>query len=130
MERQGDELQPRPLPAEWLPAAAPAEGSEAWEALRLRVMATAAQARQGVRTRAEGWPSVLGSWWRPAAALATAAVALLLLLGPAPAGRPGSDGAVTLSVVAGGGEPAALLDGLGIPAHPVLALIALQAETP
>jgi hypothetical protein len=115
-----------PLPREWLPDAGPAEGTPEWEALVARVVDAVALPGRG----GPAWPSVLGSWWRPAAGLPAAAAALLLLLDPAPTRPAPGDGALPLSVVAGGGEPSAVLEGLGIPAHPVLALITLQGGAP
>jgi len=122
-----DHGDPSPMPRDWLPAATPLEGTREWEALFARVLASAAlPASRRPRTT---WPSVLGSWWRPAAGLAAAAAALLLLMGPQAPPSGSGDGALPLSLVAAGGEPAALLEGLGIPADPVLALIAVQRQT-
>jgi len=120
---QGD----HPLPRDWLPAATPLEGTHQWNALFARVVAATPPVWRPRTT----WPSVLGSWWRPAAGLAAAAAALLFLMTPqVPLAPPSgsADGALTLSLVAAGGEPAALLEGLGIPADPVLALIAVQGQ--
>jgi hypothetical protein len=63
-------------------------------------------------------------------AAAAAAALLLLLLGrlaPAPAPSLASP---ALSVVAADGDPAALWIGLGREVDPVLAVIALESETP
>jgi hypothetical protein len=122
-----------PLPRDWLPQATPLEGTPAWEALLSRVVAAVDPAGRGLGPRAARvvrptWPAVLGSWWRPAAVLAAAAAAMLVLLDPTPAPSGPGDGALPLSLVAAGGQPVALLEGLGIPADPVLALIALEAR--
>jgi hypothetical protein len=126
MARRFEDGADGPLPREWLPEATPLEGSPEWEALVRRVVAAA----DPVARAGAPWPSVLGAWWRPAAALAAAAAVLLVLLdAPSVQETPG-DGALTLSLVAAGGEPTAVLEGLGISADPVLALIALQGRAP
>lgn len=133
MHRENDESVQRPLPREWLPPATPQAGSDEWEALRGRVMvavgSTVPSFTRGQSVQEAGWVATLGTWWRPAAAIAAAA-ALLVILIPAPPARPSGSGALALSLVAAGGEPAALLGGLGIPAEPVLALIALEGRAP
>jgi hypothetical protein len=126
----GDDV-PAPLPRDLLPEASPREGTPEWEANLARVLATTQRELSELRGREvrlePSWPAVLGSWWKPAVALAGAAVAALVVLsGPA---EPDA-GAVPLNVVVTEGDPAALFAGLGVPADPVLALIAAQSGTP
>jgi hypothetical protein len=71
------------------------------------------------------WTNLLGSWWKPAGALAAAASALLFMFGPPP-DRGSGDGGLPLSVVAAQGDPVALWEGVGIEADPVLAVMILQ----
>ena len=133
MPRPASDDMPAPLPREWLPRATPPEGGPDHEAMVARVMAAAEPAlgRLGkARPREAAWPAVLGSWWRPAAALAAVAAALLLLSDAVPGERQPDAGAVPLSLLASRGDPGAFLEQLGIEADPVLALIALQEEAP
>ncbi|MGH7477662.1 MAG: hypothetical protein ACRELD_15455 [Longimicrobiales bacterium] len=75
------------------------------------------------------WPSVMGLWWKPVAALAAAATALLLLVGrPASLPAPAQD-SLALSLIAAEGDPVTLWGAFGIQADPVLALIAFQGQT-
>ncbi len=117
-----------PLPRDWLPEAAPAEGAPEWE-LGVRRIVAAAEARllasRQPRTTARP-PAGLGDYMIPGAALAAAA-ALVLALGLSRLPRQPASGGLILSVVAGGGSPDALWRGLGVDADPVLALIALEA---
>lgn len=120
--------QERPLPREWLPEPTPLEGTPEWEVARARVLAKLA-APSGAQ--APSWPAVLGSWWKPAAVLAAAAAALLLVTDPSPRTRPADmaePGALPLRLLAAGGHPAALMEELGIPADPVLALVASRGD--
>ena len=125
-----------PIPGEWLPDATPQEGSPEWEALLARVVAASEEAaraptRVGAAPAPRAWPAVLGGWWRGAAVGAAAATALLLLVRPATIPPAAVDvGALPLTVVTAQGDPAALLEGLGIPADPVLALIAIEGGRP
>lgn len=124
---------PAPLPQGWLPRATPPEGGPDEEAMVARVMAAAEPGLRRLgkaRPREALWPAVLGSWWRPAAALAAVAAALLLLSDAVPGGRRPDAGAVPLSLLAAQGDPGAFLEQLGIEADPVLALIALREEAP
>lgn len=118
---------PRPLPREWLPEPTPLEGTPEWRSMAERII-TGAEHEMGKRTAAiaEAWPAILGSLWKPAAALAAAAAALLLVLHPEPAHREPDASALPLRLVAAEGEPLALLEGLGIRADPVLAMIAFE----
>lgn len=136
-----DERMPDPLPEGWLPEpAAEAGGEDLWEE-RVRRVVAAAEPRLRELERAgrapaptaverpAGWREV-GRWWRPAAALATAAVLALFLASPTPPEAPVSRGSPALAAVASDGEPASLWGAAGSEAHPVLALIALEGETP
>jgi len=135
---QGEGAEPRPgagphgpaapLPRDWLPEAAPAEGAPEWE-LGVRRIVAAAEARRlaSRQPRAVARPPAgLGTYMIPGAALAAAA-ALVLALGLSRLPRQPAPGGLILSVVAGGGSPDALWRGLGVDADPVLALIALEA---
>jgi hypothetical protein len=121
-----------PLPHDWLPApVAPADAAE-WQVRLERILTAAGPALRGLREAAPetSWPDMLGSWWKPAAAMAAmaaAAAVLLFLFVPAQPQQPPGEG-VPLSVIAAEGEPFALWDGLGIDADPVLALIALSEQ--
>lgn len=130
MPKRTEDETPRPLPREWLPEPTPLEGTPEWRSMAERIIAAAEPKLRGGGTRNAGiaaaWPAILGSWWKPAAALAATAAALLLVLGPA---RQEPDpSALPLSLVAAEGEPAVLFEGLGIHADQVLALIALLEE--
>jgi hypothetical protein len=127
-----DAPEPAPLPRGWLPEATPREGTPLWEITVVRVMAaTEMRASTLLDLRPpSAWPSVLGSWWRPAAALAAAAAALLWMIPTEPSSPLPGAGELPLSVMATKGDPAALLAGLGVEADPVLALIALEGRTP
>jgi len=130
VERAGDNA-PRPLPRDWLPEATAPEGAPEWDVRVARIIAAAEPTLRRLGKRrseiAASWPTMLGSWWKSAAALATAAAALLFMLKPETIREP-AQGWLPLSVVAAEGEPFALWEGLGISADPVLALIALQQE--
>jgi hypothetical protein len=118
---------PAPLPRDVLPGPVPREGSAEWESAVERVLAAAEPRLPGPRRSVvhleQRWPSVLGAWWRPAAVLAAAATAAVLLMRAEPAAP--APGTIPLGVVATQGDPAALFAGLGLDADPVLALIAL-----
>lgn len=101
------------LPHDWLPDPSPPEDAPEWDARAARIMSVAPNPRTS-------W-SLLGAWWKPAAALAAASVATLLLLDP---GEPPSP---ALGVIAGDGEAAALWLAAGVEADPVLAIITLRA---
>jgi hypothetical protein len=84
--------------------------------------------------RSAGWRgewSGLGLWWKPAAALAAASTALLMLADPTDDRDP-SPSSLALEVLASDGDAATLWEMLGVHADPVLALIAIrdQATTP
>jgi hypothetical protein len=120
MAQRPHDDEPRPLPREWLPEATAPEGAPEWEARLERITALAEPA---LRRLAGPWSSLLGVWWKPAAAL-VAAAALALALSP-----DGQDASLPLSVIARDGGPLVLWERVGIEADPVLALIALaQSE--
>jgi hypothetical protein len=123
---------PSPLPRDWLPRATAPESAPEWDVRVARIVATADPALWSLRRRATEtqvtWPTMLGSWWKPAAALAAAASGLLFLFGPSPERRPSGAG-LPLSVVAAQGDPVALWEGLGIEADPVLAVLILQERS-
>jgi hypothetical protein len=129
MEKRSDDNVPCPLPRRWLPEATPPEGGPEWD---IRVERIVAAAEPRLRRLARGseieatWSAGLGSWWKPAAAIAAAAAVLLFALAPAATVQESGEGWLPLSVVAADGEPFALWVGLGIESDPVLALIALQ----
>lgn len=130
VDRAGDGA-PRPPPRDWLPHPTAPESAPEWQNRLERIVAAAEPALRRLGERGSDveltWPAMLGRWWKPAVAMAAAAVALLLVLHPRNATREAGDG-LPLSVVAAEGEPVALWEGLGIEADPVLALIALQQE--
>lgn len=132
MPQRPEDDTPRPLPREWLPEPTPLEGTPEWRSMAERIIAAAEPKLRGGGTRDAGvaatWPAILGAWWKTAAALAAAAAALLLVLHAEPARQEPDPSALPLSLVAAEGEPAALLEGLGIHADPVLALIVLLEQ--
>lgn len=136
-----DDRMPDPLPEGWLPQPTTGTGhGPPWEERVRRIVAAAEpRLRELERTgraapppagpTVSGWREV-GRWWRPAAALAAAAVLALFLARPAPPEAEASRGSPALAAAASDGEPASLWDAAGSEAHPVLALIALEEETP
>lgn len=141
------ERRPEGLPREWLPEpVAPARGGDAaeWERRLQRLMRAAEPTLAELAHTAESpapaprrtadagspWWAVLAGRWKPAlagAALAAVVAVLGLRLVPGPAAEPSTEpGAFTLTAVAGGGEAAALWQGLGVEADPVLAHLVLQ----
>lgn len=135
------ETMPDPLPESWLPEPARESGDEAaWEERVSRIVAAAEPRLQrlGRRDRpagsvgdapARGWLEV-GRWWRPAAALAAAAVLALFVTSPEAPEAAAPPGSPALGLVVSEGAPGSLWDAAGGRAHPVLALIALEEETP
>jgi hypothetical protein len=131
MDRRSGEVDSGPLPGEWLPDASPPEDHVVWETRTARILVSAERewtVLQSVGIGAAPWLSEIGSWLRPAAVFAAAAVALLFAL---PDSRAHIEPALTademaLGLVAAGGEPAALWATLGVPADPVLALLTLE----
>ena len=107
------------LPRELLPEALPPVDAAAWVLARERIMAQLEPALRTHVSEEEGWSIALGAWWKPAAALAAAAV-LLLAVTDMPA--PQNEAALGLSVVAAQGAPVSLWND----ADPVLALIVAQ----
>jgi hypothetical protein len=76
-------------------------------------------------TGGHGEWSGLGLWWKPAAALAAASTALLLLADPTRDPDP-SPSSLALEVIVSDGDAATLWEMLGVHADPVLALIAIR----
>lgn len=136
-----EERMPDPLPESWLPEPAREAGDEAaWENRVSRIVVAAdprlrelerrgAGAGPAPPRRADAWLDV-ARWWRPAIALAAAAALTLFLTRPAPPDTGGSPGSPALGAVVSEGEAASLWEAAGREAHPVLALIALEEETP
>lgn len=128
VERSNDDT-PRPLPSDWLPEAAPTESDPRWEFRAQRIVAAAEPSLRRLGDRpsvVDAWSTRLGAWWKPAAALATAAAALFVVLDPPGTREEFDHGSLPLSVVAAEGEPFVLWEAAGIDADPVLALIAMQ----
>lgn len=129
MAERFSEGMPRPLPRDWLPEATPPDDHPYWEARADRIIAAAEPSlrRRGERSVGDAtWSTRLGSWWKPAAVIATAAAALFILLDPIGRLEESSEGSLPLNVMAAEGEPFALWNAAGIDADPVLALIAMQ----
>ncbi|MEX2466764.1 MAG: hypothetical protein WD995_07630 [Gemmatimonadota bacterium] len=121
------DVEPGPLPREWLPEPLPPEGDASWEARVARIMAAAER-----QTGAGGasWWAELARWWGPTAALAAAAVAALVFV-VADTPRPESPSTeptegLALTMIAADGDPVALWAALGVAADPVLALLTLE----
>ena len=114
------------LPPEWLPEPLPTAEDPAWDASVRRILAAAEPTLSGLRDRARHvpWWAALDAWWRPAAALAAASLAGLLIVPPRADSSPSHD--LTLRLLAAGGTPDALWETLGVPVDPVLALVALE----
>lgn len=123
---------PRPLPREWLPDRQPPEGAPAWHARVERIMAAAGPELRRLGSRRSTAEltgrSRMGSWWKPAAALAAVSTALLLLVGRPAASPEPPPGSIALALVASEGDPVTLWGAFGIQADPVLALIAVQEQ--
>lgn len=121
-----------PLPPGWLPSSRPGESDAYWDGYAAHVMteldAVIAARRTGADRGARSWVSEIGDRWGAAGLLAAAAVATLVAVGMLERAteppRPGPD-EVTLALVAAEGDPAILLEGLGIPADPLLARMTL-----
>jgi hypothetical protein len=118
----------------WLPEALPPTSHPEWEARLERLLQAAgpelARLQRQARDLPEPWLSEMARWWKPAAALAAASVAfLLMVVDPRPAITTGAgDDAMVLTIVASQGDPTALWAALGVPADPVLARLALEAH--
>lgn len=134
MKEPSEDSAPRPLPRAWLPDPHPPRGASVWDARTQRIMAAADPELRRLgkgRAAAEAtstWSSVMGRSWKPVAALAAAAVALFLLTTRPPASREPPQSSLTLSLVATEGDPVTLWSAFGIPADPVLALIAFRGQ--
>ena len=117
----------------WLPDALPPEGHPDWDEPLGKVLAAAEP--ELVRLARDGgvqlapWLSEMGSWWRPAAGLAAAAVAFLLLTSPTPSPGSADPDAMSLTILASGADPAAIWAAMGVDADPVLALLTLEDHT-
>ena len=132
MTQRSDDDAPRPLPPGWLPEPLPPEGAPVWDTKMGRIMAAADPELRRLRDRrtaagSTAW-SVLGLWWKPAAALAAVAAVLSLVTGLRSAFPEARQDWVSLSLIAAEGDPVTLWEAFGIQADPVLALIALQEE--
>lgn len=131
MSRRRPDGTAAPLPRDWLPDAQPADDDAGWDAAVRRVVSAAEPGLGVIGMPLAGearWWSQLGRWWVPSAGLAAAAAALLLLVLPGERVRPSATASLALNVIAAEGDPAALWEGFGIEADPVLALIALQTR--
>jgi hypothetical protein len=119
-----------PLPPEWLPAPQAPEDHPVWRVRADQLMSTAGPelARLAGRRRQEEfeWWSVLADWWRPSAALASVAAAVLLFIAPSTPAAVSSGDDLTLRIVAGEGSPVAIWKAIGVGADPVLALLAFE----
>lgn len=121
-----------PLPREWLPepAGPPSGETGAWEERVQRVLAEAEprldRLASGRTARDPAWWEALGGLWRPAAALAAAALLVLFLATP-DASRPDARSPV-LAAVATEGEPTSVWAAMGGGADPVLAAMILEQE--
>lgn len=132
MTERSDHGAPRPLPREWLPDQLAREEAPVWDARSQRIMEAADPELRRLWNRRSApvatWWSVMGLWWKPAAALAAAATAFLLLTGgPADLAEPPS-GSIPLDLVASAGDPVTLWGAFGVQAHPVLAQIAIREQ--
>ena len=130
-ERPEDEVQ-QPLPTTWLPDPHPPDDDRRWNETTERIMRAAAPELQALRSRRStiavgGW-SEMGRWWKPAAVLAAASIALLLLLEPL-ISRTAVPRSLPLGFVASDGDPVTLWRMMGLEADPVLALIAIRDQT-
>ncbi|MEX2529686.1 MAG: hypothetical protein WD960_02850 [Gemmatimonadota bacterium] len=119
-----------PIPGRWLPDAQPTESAAEWDGTVARILAAAEPTLQGLDSRGRrraggGWRDI-GSLWKPAAALATAAMALLFAADPPEPAGTGSTGSFPLDLVVIGGDPPALWGAAGEGGDLVLAFIALQ----
>jgi hypothetical protein len=121
---------PDPVPRHWLPDALPPGEDPAWETHVARILAASepglARLAATIGDEAAPWWSEMGKWWRPAAALAVAATAALLLVVERPAGPSAPPETVALTLIAAEGDPVALWAMLGVRADPVLALLAFE----
>jgi len=122
---------PGPVPREWLPEAMPPEGHPVWELKVARIMATAGaelgRLADGAGASRASWLSEMGNWWRPAAALAAAALALLATVDDPRSASPAiPPQAVSLGLIVADGNPTALWAALGVPADPVLAILVFE----
>lgn len=126
-----------PLAREWLPRPRPPADAPEWETRTRRILAAAEPVLRELEAAGDGapvadddvlpWPMLLGSWWRPTAGLAAAAILALLFLG-SPRTDSGAQASerIYLGLVAADGAPDALWAALGIEADPVLAALVLD----
>lgn len=134
---------PTPIPKGWLPSPVPPEDAETWDLQVRRIMAAAA-AQDADATRVDDprrpfdgpldrpldpsldrWSGV-GHFWRHAAVLAAAAIALLFMVDLPEAAPRGTPASLSLGLMVAQGDPSALWAVSGVEADPVLALIAAQ----
>jgi len=129
MRESSEHGAPRPIPRDWLPDPQPAEDTREWRDSLERVMAAADPALTRLEHRrasaGAGW-SVIGFWWKPAAALAATAMALLVLIESPIVFPEPAPGSITLGLVASDGDPVTLWSAIGVQADPVLAWIAIH----
>ena len=131
MKPDRDDEDVRPLPRDWLPPRQPPEGADVWAARVDRIMSAAG--RELRRSSSQGpvtstsWSTMAG-WWKPAAALAAAALALFFVLRVPTSRVEIPPRSIPLNLVASAGDPVAVWEVVGVEAHPVLALIALQGR--
>jgi hypothetical protein len=130
MSNESEHGGPKPLPRDWLPPPQPREGDPEWNRRFARVMSAAEPELRKIGNRQPAASSVgwfwIARWWKPAAGLAVASIALLIItdgwvIEPQP---PASS--IALRLVAADGDPVALWSEIGVRADPVLARIALQ----
>jgi hypothetical protein len=121
-----------PLPRDVLPDSLPPSSAVVWDSKVRRIMAAAdAELRRlgsaGPRPDVAWW-SGIGLWRKPAAVFAVAAATALLfvMIGRLSVVRDVQPDVLTLGLVAADGDPVTLWGAAGIPADPVLALIAVQ----
>jgi hypothetical protein len=131
MRERSEDATTRLLPQGWLPDPNPSEGDPKWDEKIERIMAAAGPELRTLRSRRSAaevtWWSRMGLWWKPAASLAAASTALVLLV-ERPASAEPPPGSLALGFVVSDGDPVTLWGALGIQADPVLALIAIGGQ--
>jgi hypothetical protein len=132
MRRRWEHGTPRPLPRGWLPDPYSPEGDPKWDQSVERIMVAARPELRRLRSERSAaevtWWSMMALWWKPAAALATASAAILVLVGRPRVPPEPPPGSIPLGLVASDGDPVTLWGALGIQADPVLAQIAIREQ--